>query len=548
MIAVGRRLLFACLSLALAAGCAADPGEPAGPARPGELAFEPGPRVMQRLTRAQYARAIHDLFGDDVVVVTSALEPDAQRGGFFAIGAAQTAVSPRGVEQYERAAYQIADQVFAPARRARFASSCAPLATYDEHCAAEILAPIARRAWRRPIADEERAMLGAVAGHAGAVLGDFHEGLEYGLAAILESPDFLYRPQVALPDAGDPSRGALDDLELATRLSFFFWDTIPDEELLAAAESGALSDPEGLDAQIDRLLASPRARAGLRAFASDWLDLAALSDLSKDPTIFADASPDLGPAAREGTLRTIEHHVFDRDADFRDLMTTRETFVDPRLAALYVVPAPERTGFGLVELPEHGARRGLLGQASILLTRAHPVSTSPTLRGKFVREALLCQRVLPPPVGVDTAIPEPSAEARTLRERLAAHRENDFCAGCHAQLDPIGLGLEHFDGVGRFRTRDEDAPIDASGELDGVAFRDAAELAGALRDHPALVPCFVDRLMTYASGRALAEGDAAAHYELTLAMARDGFRVRALMRELARHRFFRAVSLEEGSP
>ncbi|AKF06136.1 DUF1592 domain-containing protein [Sandaracinus amylolyticus] len=534
----------------LAMGCAGDDElEPAGPSRSFVQPFDPGPRVMQRLTRAQYVNAVRDLFGEDVVVVASALEPDAVRDGFFAIGAAQTSVSSRGVEQYERAAYQIASQVLAPERRERIVS-CAPSAAADETCAREVLAPLAQRAWRRPVIDEELTALVGVAVEAATVLEDFHAGLEYALAAILQSPDFLYRPQTGVIDEGDPSRGTLDAYELATRLSFFFWNTIPDDALLAAAQSGALDDPEGLDAEIDRLLESPRARAGIRAFADDWLQLGALEDLSKDPMVFTAASPDLGPAAREGTLRTIEHFVFDLDGDYRDLMTTRETFVDRRLAALYVVRAPASEGFGLVELPESSARRGLLGQASILAMWAHPVSTSPTLRGRFVREALLCQQVLPPPVGVDTAIPEPSADARTLRERLASHRENEFCAGCHAQLDPIGLGLEQFDGVGRFRTRDEDVPIDASGELDGVAFADASELALALRGHPALVPCFVDRMMTYAGGHVLTDGEDAAHQALTIELAREGYRVRGLMRAIARHPFFRGVSMvsEEGTP
>jgi hypothetical protein len=524
--------------LPLLAACAGSDVEPAGPARPIPLAAEPGPRVMQRLTRAQYASAIHDLFGDDVVVPT-ALEPDVERSGFFAIGAAETSVSPRGVEQYERAAFAIAEQVLAEERRERIVS-CAATSPIDLACASEVLAPVARRAWRRPVDALEIEPFAIAAVRAGAALGDFHAGLVYGLAGVLQSPDFLYRPQTAIPIG--PGEGELDDHSLATRLSFFLWSTIPDEELLAAADAGSLTrDPAALASEVDRMLASDRARDGLRAFASEWLELHRLSDLAKDPMIFTAASPDLGPAAREGTLLTIEHHVFDRDADFRDLVTTRETFVDRRLAALYQVRAPSLEGFARAELPEDGARRGLLGQASILAMYAHPVSSSPTLRGKFVRHTLLCQEVPPPPVDVDTAIPEPSPDARTLRERLVRHREVAFCAGCHARLDPIGLGLEQFDGIGRLRQREGDAPIDASGELDGVAFRDASELAEALRDHPGLVPCFVDRMMSYALGHSLEEGERDAHYEVTTGFARAGFRVRALMREIALHPSFRRV-------
>ena len=539
--------LLLCLGLvaALAPGCAGEELAPAPPrARPTETSFEPGPRVMQRLTREQYANAIHDLFGDDIVIPTQ-LEPDTDVDGFFSIGAATASVSTRGVEQYERAAYAIAAQVTTEERRSRL-SGCVPASASDSACARTLLAPLARRAWRRPPTSEELDTLARISSEAGFVVDSFYGGLEYGLAAILTSPFYLYRPQVGVPDAGGGETGRLDAYELATRLAFFLWNTLPDEALLEAAERGSLEDHDGLAREVERLLSHPNARRGVRAFTAEWLELHRLDFVIKDTTIFPDAAPALFPAAREQTLRTVERHVFDLNGDFRDLLTSRETFVDRRLAALYNVRAPEAEGFGLVTLPADSPRRGLLGHASVLSTWSHSTSTSPTLRGHFVRRTLLCQTTGAPPVGVDTAIPEPSAEALTLRERLEEHRSNAFCATCHDLLDPIGLGLEHFDGVGRFRVTDEGAAIDASGELDGAHFADLSELAVAMRSHPALVPCFVERTMGYALGHSITEGERAAHYELTTGFALDGFTVRALLREIASSDAFVRVSMREG--
>ncbi len=534
------------MAIAITLGACAGPDVPPASGRPYEPRppTEPGLSRLQRLSRAQYVNAIHDLFGDDVVIVASTLEPDTAQEGFFSVGASERALSVRGVEQYERAAYAIADQLTTPERRARLFTACAPVRAEDDACAAMLLEPIARRAWRRPLLAEERTMLADLFRESAVVLGDFWEALEYGIAAILVSPDYLYIPSLPRGE-GDPR---LDAYALAARLAYFLWSSIPDEALLSAAASGALDDEAGRRAEVARMIADPRARAGMRAFTNEWLQLYLLTDLSKDSTLFVDASPELGPAAREETLRMVDRFVFDLDGDFRDLLTTRETFVDRRLAALYNVRAPAIDGFALVELPDTSPRRGLLGQVSVLAPNAHPVSSSPTLRGRFVRDVLLCETSGAPPVGVDTAIPEPSLEARTLRERLTEHRANAFCASCHRRLDPIGLGLEQFDAVGRLRRLDEGAPIDASGDLDGVPFRDASELAEAMRAHPSLVPCFVERMSRYALGRTLEDDEHDTHYALSLRFAQAGFRVRALMTEIAMSDLFSQVRVEEVTP
>lgn len=523
------------LALSLA-GCADDGSAPYRPA-----AVDPGPAPaaglpsLPRLTRSQYGHAIRDLFGD-AVVVPSALEPDVLLDGSLALGAAESALSRRGVEQYERAAYAIATQAMEPGAARDLLVPCAPAGPDDAACAETALVPLARRAWRREVTSAEATALAGLATNAGTVLGDFYDGLEYGIAFILQAPAFLYRPSL-----GDPGgTGALDGYALAARLSFFLWDTIPDPALLDAAAAGTLVTDAGLSAEVDRMLADPRAEDGLRAFVTDWLGLGQLSDLSKDPMVFLAAGPDLGPAMREETLRFVVHHVRDLEAPFPDLLRSRETFVDRRLAALYEVPAPSMDGFGPVTLPEGGERRGLLGQASILSIWAHPTSSSPTLRGRFVREVLLCQEVPPPPVAVDTAIPEPSPEARTLRERLTAHRESPVCASCHAMLDPIGLGLERFDGIGHFRRMEAGAVIDPTGELDGEPFADAAELGDAIARHPALPGCFARRVLRYATGRVEDDRrDLGTLRALDLAFWESGYRVNALVRAIVLSPAFR---------
>ena len=538
-----RRLSFFVLALtALGLSCAEDSTLPSRPgvAPPAPSAAD-GLASLPRLTRSQYAHAIRDLFGA-AIVVPAALEPDVLLDGSLALGAAESSLSRRGVEQYERAAYAIASQAMEPGAARDLFVPCTPTAAIDFACAETALAPFARAAWRRPLEPIELRELLFLAAYAGRVLDDFYDGLEYGIAFVLQAPDFLYRPALGDRDGS----GALDGYELAARLSFFLWDTIPDAALLASATSGTLTTDDGLAAEVDRMLADPRAEDGLRAFVTDWLALGQLSDLSKDPMVFLAAGPELGPAMREETLRFVVHHVRDLAAPFPELLRSRETFVDRRLAALYEVPAPTMEGFGAVTLPADGERQGLLGQASILSIWAHPTSSSPTLRGRFVREVLLCQEVPPPPVAVDTAIPEPSPEARTLRERLTAHRESPVCASCHSLLDPIGLGLEHFDGLGHFRRMDSGAVIDPTGELDGVAFDDSAGLGDALAEHPGLAGCFTRRVLRYATGRVEDDvRDLGTLRALDDAFWDSGHRVDALLRAVALSPAFRRVRAPE---
>lgn len=481
-------------SVLLAVTACRSPEEAADARRGPEPAVEPGAATLRRLTRAQYEASLADVFGPGLVLPAS-LEPDVELEGLTSVGAGQAALSPYGVEQYEAAAYLVAQQVVGdPAFRASL--PCDPAVA---GCVGEVIGAVGRRLWRRTLTPAEADTIAAVADAAREALGTEEAGVEFALAALLQSPRFLYRVEVGRD-------GAFDGVELASRMAFLLWGGPPDDELLDLAESGALADPEARRSQVERLSADPRAARGVRALFHELLGLQGLASLNKDPTLFVHAAPELGAAAREETLSMVERLWAD-DEDFRDLVTSRVTRVDRSLAALYAIPAPAREGFGEVELPPETGRVGLLGQASFLALQAHPVSTSVTRRGMFVRERLLCQEMPAPPANVDTSIPEASPDTPTMRDRVAIHLEEPVCAACHALTDPIGLALEHFDGIGRYRPDDQGYAIDASGELDDVAFDGLAGLAGAVHDHPGFSRCLVTKTLEYAQGRPLAEDE-----------------------------------------
>lgn len=502
----------------------------------------PTPR-LRRLTAPQYENTIADLFGDDIVLPT-ALEPDLRDAGLQSVGASSTSLSPRGVEQYEDAAFLIAEQVVDHPDRLATWLRCAPASPDDAACATEFVETLGRRAWRRSLRADEVSALVDLHTRVGEDTGDFEVGALYVIAALLQSPSFVYRVELGEPDAS--GSWMLTGVELASRMSYLLWNTTPDETLLAAAEAGALASPEGLRAEAERMLADDRRRIGVENLFTEILELDLLDDASKDPMLFAAASPEVAPAARAETLATISHLVFDMEGDYRSLFTSRTTFIGPRLAAIYGVPSPTLEGSARTELPVDGGRRGLLGQASFLLLNAHTSSTSATLRGKFIRERLLCQTMPAPPADVDTSIPEADATSPTLKERIATHLEVAECAGCHRLMDPIGLGFENFDAIGRWRTTEAGARIDPSGELDGAPFQTAWELGEAVSQHPALGRCLTRNVYKYALGQEITDGEEAYVDWLGDAFAHDEHRVKSLILRIIEGPAFRRVGEVEG--
>jgi len=492
----------------------------------GAPATEGGPVALRRLTSQQYTQSIHDVLGNDIVV-PSRIEPDARLEGLLGVGASFVSVTPSGFEKYEAAATAIAEQALGSELRGANLS-CEPSSASgaDDSCAREFIATIGRRLFRRTLAEDEIARRVAIAASSATELGDFYAGLEMALTSLLVSPNFLFRVEEIEPDPADGSRLRLTSTSVATRLSYLIWNSTPDDELLDAAESGALLNTGNLAAQAARLLDSPKAEAGIRAFFSDLLTFRRIDEglVRKSPTEFPAFTLTLAGDAKEQTLRTIVDHLVTNELDLRELYTTRSTFLTPSLGSVYAVPFGGG-GWGPYEFAEDGPRAGLLSHVSLMSITAHPGRSSATLRGKFVREVLLCQDIPDPPANVDFSIVENTGgELRTARERLGEHVTNDACAGCHQLMDPIGLAFENFDAIGAYRTQENGVDIDASGNLDGQSYDDAIGMGQALRDHESLGPCMTRNLYRYAVGRNPVSGEQALLTFLDDRFAASGYR------------------------
>jgi Protein of unknown function (DUF1592)/Protein of unknown function (DUF1588)/Protein of unknown function (DUF1595)/Protein of unknown function (DUF1585)/Protein of unknown function (DUF1587) len=503
-----------------------------------------GPLAMRRLTTAQYKATIADVLGGDIVVA-GRIEPDNRRSGLLAVGSTYVSVTGAGFEQYEAIARTVSEQALDPAHRGALLS-CQPQTATDDACAGQFIRTIGRRLLRRPLSDDEVAAHVALAGAAGAALGDFYDGLETALTGLLLSPEFLFRVETAAPDPQVPQRQRLSDATMASRLSYLLWNTAPDTELLDAAERGELTDDAGLARQVDRLLASPRLEAAVRAFFSDLFGFDEIEDglVRKDPALFPAFSQALINDAREQTLRVIADHLLASDGDYRELYTTRRSFMTRALGVVYQVPVRTADGWEAFQFPADSARAGLLTHVSLLALRSHPGRSSPTLRGKFVREVLLCTDVPPPPGDIDFSMfaEEGGENRRTARERLTVHETNEVCAGCHSLMDPIGLGLEQMDGIGAYRETENGAAIDPSGELNGVRFADAADLGEVLSRDPGLGPCFVESLYRYAVGRDIDPGELTWLAGVEVDADASGYRWRDLLRTIAMSDAFRTTS------
>jgi len=379
--------------------------------------------------------------------------------------------------------------------------SCMPANVADEPvCAKKIIATLGRRAYRRPVQDEELATLMKFyeKGRGGA---DFEVGIQQALARILVAPAFLYRAETE-PAATRPGASyRLSSLDLASRLSFFLWSSIPDDELLAAASKGTLRDPKVLEQQVKRMLADPKSEALTNNFAGQWLFLRDLAHVQTSATNFDD---NLRQSFRTETEMLFANIVHEDDSVL-DLLNANYTFVDERLAKHYGIPNIHGSYFRRIELPADSPRKGLLGQGSVLTVTSVATRTSPVTRGKWILENLLGTPAPVPPPGVDTNLEKNAEEVKntSLRHRLEAHRGNPVCASCHKIMDPLGFALENFDLVGTWRDVDGKMPVDSSGQLvDGTALKGPGDLRAALLSRSdAFVTNVTEKLFTYALGR-----------------------------------------------
>ena len=438
--------------------------------------------------------------------------------------------------------YSVTGRGDTPSRRAIF--TCRPppnvVASGPEEvaCASEILGRLGRFAFRRPVTEADLEMLLDFF-HSGRGVADFDAGIEMALRRVLVSPDFLFRRE-SDPDGAAPGQPyAIGELELASRLSFFLWSSIPDGELLDLAERGELRRPRVLDQQVARMLADPRSRALVDNFGGQWLYLRNMELVSPDPYAFPDFDGNLRVAMTREMELFLESQIRE-DHSVLELMTSDQTFVNQRLAEHYGIPNILGNHFRRITLSgELDRRRGLLGKGSLLTVTSYAHRTSPVLRGKWLLENVLGTPPPPPPPDVPELTEEAEADGSilSLRERMEQHRSDPVCASCHRVMDPLGFALENFDGIGQWRaTSEAGTPIDASGELaDGSDVDGPASLRNALLKRPEnFVTTVTEKLMTYGLGRGVEYYDASAVRRIVRGAAVDGYTWSALITGIAR--------------
>ncbi|MHB1206334.1 MAG: DUF1592 domain-containing protein [Rhodospirillaceae bacterium] len=519
------------------------------------VAAKSGDGAFRRLTEDQYRQAISDLFGPDIVI-EGRFEPITRQDGLLAVGTGKVGFTSSGFEQYYSMAHSIAAQVVDQKHRGIFIK-CKPASATgpDEACARQFISEAGKMLYRRPLTEGELALHLTAANDGAKALKSFYSGIELSLVSMLTSSQFLFRTEVAEPNPEHKGEYRLDPYSQASKLSFFLWNSPPDRQLLAAADSGALASAKGRAKEIDRMMASPRLEDGVRAFFDDMFGFDEFSILAKDGTLYPKYTNDVNAEAREQTLRTITDLLINNHGDYRDIFTTRKTFLTPLLGSVYGVPVVQDRPNGYPntwiphEYPEGDPRTGVLTQVSFVALHSHPGRTSPTIRGKAIREMVLCQKVPDPPGNVSFKVLQDTSNPlyKTARERLKAHATEAMCTGCHKITDPIGLALENFDTAGSFRTTENGVALDTSGEISGVSYKDAPGLGKAIHDSAAATSCLVKRLTAYAVGRTPAAGDADWVASLDKKFAADNYRFTDLLRQIASSPdFYRASAPDAG--
>lgn len=510
----------------------------------------PGPSPIRRMTRVEYNATVRDLLGD-VTAPANAFVPEEEALGFnnqaAALGTTQLLA-----EQYMKAAETLS--LTAVADLATLLP-CDPTGN-EEACARAFIEDFGKRAFRRPLTKEENDRLFALYGKGNAEE-DFSIGIALVVQAVLQSPHFLYRVEFGMPAGlpGSPTVVALDDYEVASRLSYLIWGSMPDEALMRAADEGKLRTSEDIAAQATRMLDDDKAREAVANFHTQWLGLSLIGNVTKDETLYPMYETPLNALWKDETLNFLNSVIFDDDGSVSDMLTAPYTMMNGELATFYgITDGPTGEAFERVAV-DPTKRSGFLTQASLLAINAKENQSSPIHRGKFVRERLLCQMLPPPPNDIKIEVPE-VLPGSTTRERFSQHREDPDCAGCHNLIDPLGFGFEHYDAVGLWRDTDQDLPIDSTGEIldttdaDGK-FDGAVELAQKLADSEQVRQCVTTQWFRYGFGRAEAEDDTCAMENIREEFKDANYNVKELLIALTRSDAFRfryRVTVEGGAP
>lgn len=496
--------------------------------------------MVRRLTRIQFRNAIRDVFGVEVNIHD--LDADSWTGHFATIGAATVVTSEHGVEQYNTAIENAVNVVFADATKRSQFIGCTPTGQSNDACVRGYIQKLGLRAWRRPLTTVELDRFVALATKAATDLGSAIDGARWATVALFASPSFLYRPEL-----GATTSGTLryTGHEMASRLAFLIWSSLPDQTLLDQAAGGMLATSAGIQAAATRMLDAPAGRESVGAFAEEFMRLDRVATQAKDAGLFAAYTPALQAGMARDMRGTWESIVFDDKTSVLDVFTTTKVVVNADLARLYGIDATGLTSttFQMRSLPANGPRAGILSKGAFLSQFANQKEGSPTLRGKFMREALMCQRIPPPPGTVNVSLPDPPSDMpMTKRQRLEVHRTDDTCASCHKFMDPLGLPLETFDAIGTYRTTDHGLPIDPSGEFDGKAVADARGLGAAAAASTIVANCFVRRFYTYAVGYEERNVDGSVLNTLAASFQASGFKLRELILEVVTNEAFSSVA------
>jgi hypothetical protein len=480
----------------------------------------PGPSPVRRMTRSEYDNTVRDLLNDKTRPALNFPAEEESLG--FNNNADTLVVVPILAEQYQDAAEKLAEAAVTD-HLAALLAGCNPDSLGEATCAGKFIATFGPLVYRRPlVAEETDALMGVF--NAALEQFDFPTGIRLVLTTMLQSPAFLYRVEFGTPIDGETEVRKVAPYELASRLSYFLWGSMPDAALFKAAADGKLETREDVAFQARRMLADPRARDSVREFHDQWLKLKHIEEVQKDTDQYPDFDPAVLALLRTEAETFIDHVIWDGEGDLNTMLQAPYTFMNAELAKYYGVAGPMTDAFEKVELgPEKAS--GFLTQGGLLSVLAKANQTSPIHRGKFIRESILCQFIPPPPDNVDITPPEVDPSLPT-RERFIEHSADPFCAGCHQLMDPIGFGFEHYDGIGKWRDVEAGKPIDATGKIISAKvmgdFDGVPGLAAMLVDSPEVEACMTRQWFRFAYGRGETNDDNCILDELGAGFAASG--------------------------
>jgi len=507
-------------------GSIGGPGGAVGPGALGCDSFDPGPSPLRRLTRWEYNHTVHDLLGDDTAPATR-FPPEAVQFGFDNNADGAT-LNPLVVEQYEDASMHLAE---AAVTNLPALLKCDPVAKGEDACAQSFLTGFGLKAFRRPLEADELSKYQEFFRASRTTYG-FAPAIEMVVRAILQAPMFLYRVEFGSPAPDATGAVPLTQYEIASRLSYLFWGSMPDDTLLTAASSGKLGSSEQISAQADRLLLDDKGSRAIQNFYDQWARAASLPTIDRGPKL----TPEIAALLRTETTTFFDQIIRHGDSKWSTALTATFSYRNAELSTFYGVPGPTGTTFEKVDL-DASRQTGFMTQAGVMTLNAHLAVPSPVLRGKFVREQLLCAPLPPPPNNVDTSLPavDPNATARQQLEQKTQTVQP--CKGCHGIMNPLGFAFEHFDDLGKWRDTDHGLPIDTTGELvntdvDG-AFKNQGDLMTKLASSEQVRQCVVTEWFRYAYGRDETAEDKCSTTQLQTLFTQSGGDIRKLLVGLA---------------